>query len=533
MVNLDAPIVEVTVYVNRARITRRGNTHLMPGEETVVIANVPRTLDEDSIRASGKGANVRILGVDMAIRYVTDTPDIDAVTLQKQLDALENQDKMLADEDGQCEAQIELLKSLRENTGTRFAQAIANGKATVDKLIPLAQYMVDQLNAINSRQREIASLRRDLAKQIDVVQKQLTQQGTATSREWRDIQVTVEASAETNLVLEVNYAVNGAAWEPIYDVRLLDDKVSLTYLAQVWQKSGEDWPAVQLFLSTAHPAVSSTIPRLSPLYVDRYVPPQPRVYAKRQAQMMPGVAASAQALSEATMAYNAAPAPDAVIVQAEVETSGTSVTYKVLKPVAIPSDGSPHKTTVTTLNLEAKLDYVIVAKIATEAYLRATIKNTSESVLLPGQAQIFHGADFVGNMQIKHVIAPNEEFESQLGIEDRIKVEYELLERTVAKTFIGNIRRVTLGHKIKITNNLKAPAHLIIYDQVPVSRNEDIKIRLQDTQPKPTEVSDLNIMKWEFDQPAQSKREIPFTFVVEYPRDMTISGLDGLETSDT
>jgi hypothetical protein len=34
------------------------------------------------------------------------------------------------------------------------------------------------------------------------------------------------------------------------------------------------------------------------------------------------------------------------------------------------------------------------------------------------------------------------------------------------------------------------------------------------------------------DWPAQQKREIPFSFVLEYPRDMTLTGMDGFDANE-
>lgn len=76
--------------------------------------------------------------------------------------------------------------------------------------------------------------------------------------------------------------------------------------------------------------------------------------------------------------------------------------------------GSSHKTTVTALDLAAQLDHATAPKLAQEAYLRAKIKNTSPFILLPGRANIFRRADFVGATDLE-TIAPNEEFEAHLG----------------------------------------------------------------------------------------------------------------------
>lgn len=49
MTEVTAPIVSVTVYTNRARVTRRGMAHLPAGVQTLVIAGVPATIDPDSL----------------------------------------------------------------------------------------------------------------------------------------------------------------------------------------------------------------------------------------------------------------------------------------------------------------------------------------------------------------------------------------------------------------------------------------------------------------------------------------------------
>jgi uncharacterized protein (TIGR02231 family) len=533
--NLDAPIVAVTVFVDRGRITRRGSIHLAAGAHTLVIANAPDTIDPESIRATGRGAGIRILGVDMVTRYVTETPDLDTKALEKVLLDLQDRDAALNDQDtAECN-QMKLLDSLRDSSGARFARALAIGKANIDSFKPVSQYLTDELNAVYQRRRAIAVQKRELAREIQVTRNRLDQSGSTQSREWHDIQVDVEANAETDLELEVVYAVSDCSWEPLYDVRLVDNQVSLTYLAQVTQQSGEDWPAVELSLSTARPATRMTLPKLAPWYVNKYVPPPPQPPRTMHRAAMPVAAPAAMqagtGMSQDT-AYTMAAPPEAEYEEAAVESSGAVVTYRVARPAAIASDGSPHKTMVTTVTLSAKLDYVIVPKVATEAYLRARISNSSPLMLLPGKAQIFHGAEYVGAMRLPRTIAPNEEFEAQLGIEDRIKVERELAERTTTRTIVGNIRRVTIGYKLKLTNNLATQAHVVVSDQIPVSLSEDIKIRLQDTQPKPAEQTEKNMLKWEFDLAPQAKREIPFTFVLEYPRDLTITGLGDLEPAE-
>jgi uncharacterized protein (TIGR02231 family) len=526
MTTINAPIATVAVYVDRARVTRRGAIHLAPGEHTLTIEGLPTTLESDSVRAGGRGAGVRILGAEVATQYVTRPPEARIADLQQQIEALQDADRALVDRDAVEAARLEFLKTLREAGGADLAKGMAYGRATLDTVESLAGYLASQLDATHTRRREIAQQRRDLAREIEALRARLAQVQHVEQQERREIRVVVEAAEETDLELDVIYAVWGASWEPSYDIRLLDGSVTVTYLAQVRQQTGEDWPAVELSLSTARPAASATIPELEPWYIDVPRPrPPPYPLPQQAARMAAASAPATLGAADMEVFAAAAPAPPAAkVATAEIESSGAAVTYRVARPIAVPSDGSPHRTTVTTLDLGARLDYITAPKLAEEAYLRARIKNSSAFVLLPGWANIFHDADFVGKTRLA-TIAPNEEFEAQLGVDNRIKVERELRARTVDKTLIGNTRRTQFAYAITLTNLLSGPARVTVFDQLPVARHEAVKVKLQDATPRPAEQSDLNILKWELELKPGEKRELSFAFTVEHPREMTVIGM--------
>jgi len=526
---VDTNISEVTVYTDRARVTRRGTRHLAAGEQTLSIENVPTSMQVDSLRASGRGEGVRILGVETVRDYITEAPEEDLAALQKELESLQDQDTALVDAAAAEDARQDYLKNLRNSSSQTLPRGIAYGRAKMDDVTALTRYVEGELADSQSKKRGINQQRRELARKIEVVQKKLLPRWV--SKERRAIKVIVEAAAETDFDLEVTYSVFGASWSPLYDIRLIEDKVTLGYLANVRQQTGEDWPAVRLSLSTAQPAVSATIPELDPWFIDVYTPPVYKAMAARAPGGMPTGALAPQSMAapapmDAMMApAQAAPPPPAEIATATIDSTGASVTFRVARPTAIPSDGSPHKTMVNNLDLQAALDYVTVPKIAEEAYLRAKITNTTESILLPGPANIFHEDEFVGTTTLETVV-PTEEFEVQLGVDDRVKVERKLAQRDTSKALIGNTRRTLYGYKITITNLLTRPAKVTVYDQLPVSRNEQIKSKLLEVAPSPAEQSDLNILKWELNLTPQQKQEIAFTFQIEQPRDVKVIGIE-------
>ena len=52
MIDLDAPIKEVTVYADRALVSRQGSINLEAGEHELRVNNLPQLL-RDSLRAAG------------------------------------------------------------------------------------------------------------------------------------------------------------------------------------------------------------------------------------------------------------------------------------------------------------------------------------------------------------------------------------------------------------------------------------------------------------------------------------------------
>jgi uncharacterized protein (TIGR02231 family) len=530
MPTLDAPIVAVTVFTDRARVTRRGTTHLPPGEHALALTGLPLGLDEDSVRAAGRGSQVRILGVEVRTDVVTQAPDPNQAALEARLQALQDQDKALEDAEATQEARTRFLDTLTARGAAGLAKNFAAGTATLDNVETLAAYLTREHEAVAARCREIAAQRRALAAEIAAVRARIAPPvpPANAARRQRTIVVTVDAAAETDLELEVLYAVRDASWTPLYDLRLVDNRVTLTYLAHVRQRTGEDWPAVPLSLSTARPAVRATIPKLDAWYIDAFrVPPPvaaPRAYGSAAGGTGPLPALPPAAAEPQYMAAPPPPPPPVQQATAAIESAGAAVTYRVARPIAVPADGSPHRTTITTFDLPAELDYITVPKLAEEAYLRATITNNSDFSLLPGSAAIFHDADFVGTTALE-TIAPGATFEVQLGVDDRLTVERKLTEQSTAKALVGNTKRTLYAYQITLTSHLAVPARVTVYDQVPLSRHEEIKAKLQDATPRPTEQTGLNVLQWDLVLEPQAKRELQFSFLLEHPRNLRLVGI--------
>jgi uncharacterized protein (TIGR02231 family) len=339
-----------------------------------------------------------------------------------------------------------------------------------------------------------------------------------------EVSATLEASAATRAEVELSYHVSQASWHPLYDLVLEGDRLAVSYLAEVTQMTGEDWPAVELVLSTARGA-AQTLPELSPWYIGRAQPVTPGPI--RATLLMAGGAEESEVRevgSQDEPGKVAAASPRARALTAERVQWEAGQSYRVARPLAVPADGVPHKTTIAEFGLEAALDHLAVPALAPEAYLRATVTNSSPLLLLPGWARVFHGAQFAGQTSLD-TVAGGEEFELQLGLDDQVRVSRQLRRRATSKAAIGGTRTIDIGYEITVENRRQGKARVSVHDHIPVPADGDIKVRLRETSPSPATQDDLGELTWELPLDAGQSATVRYRFTVEHPAHLTVSGL--------
>jgi len=208
---------------------------------------------------------------------------------------------------------------------------------------------------------------------------------------------------------------------------------------------------------------------------------------------------------------------------ATVEQGVAAATYRPSRPVAVPADGRAHRATVAVLDLAAALDHVAVPLRSTDVHLRATVVNTSPHTLLSGTAAVFHGTDFVASTRLP-VWAPGEEVELALGLDDRVRIERELVRRTASRAALGSTRRREVEHRITVANHTPGEARVTVVDQLPVSRDEGIVVRDARLEPAPEQRSELGELTWRLVLPPGGSEEIIVGVRVELAKGVEMTG---------
>jgi uncharacterized protein (TIGR02231 family) len=529
-------ITAVTVYTDRALITRQGSIALDGTETQLAIANLPTTLDPESVRVSGHGqVLVKLLGVTTEREYRTEPVGDRIRQLTQEIEQLEIEHCRLQAQIDSIELQSSFIQGLRQQTEESFSLGLAKQKLSLKETLNFLDFIGTKHTEYAHATQDIQQQQQQLDKQLQALQSQLKQQKTPHNLENFQINVAIEPAGAGEFQLEVTYMVNRATWKPLYDLRVQrqDREIQLSYLAEITQTSGEDWTDVNLNLSTAKPGLGSIPPKLNPWYL--YVSPPPEIRSKRSESLASPPAplmaylGSADDFEESSMVEQERGGfvEDYVAEssRAEVSQQGSVVTFQLGDGSNIPSDGTPHKVTVLYDRFPCEFTYLAMPRLVSFAYLQTKAKNhPTGATLLAGKANIFQDEMFVGTTQLEN-IAPGQEFKLNLGIDEGLNIERELVERQVDKKFLGGQRRISYAYRLAIANLLKQPVQLELNEQIPHSRNEQIKVKLTKSTPS-IPLGELSRLTWELNLATESKTEVYYQFTIEHPENLQVIGLD-------
>ena len=528
MTDLNTAITAVTAYPDRARITRSGSLPIEIGSHAIEISELPLTLNPDSLRVSAHGtARARLAGIQLNRTFYAETPTEKVRQLELEIEKFQDEIKRLdtqADVINQNRANLVLLSSQAQV----YATALAAGEMTIEKQLTLFEGLRTEVEKLNNEAQNLQGIRRDTDRRLQKLNKMLEQFRNALPRERYTALVEVDAKKAGDLNIEISYLINGSGWKPLYDLCLLEKDnyplLEVTYLAQVTQNTGESWDNVSLTLSTARPALAGELPELEPWFISQPEPVIPLARAVTGPQHIPPLTFKAPAVTSAQESLIQHLEEAAEEVMAIVDNSTASVNYIIPGRCTIPPDNAPHKVTIARFPLTPHLDYISAPKLIEAVFRRAKVDNDSTYTLLSSNANIFIGEEYIGSTSLE-LTAPHGEFEINMGVEDRLKVERSLQRREVNKRFIGGKQHLEYGYEIKLENLLPLKAKIILHDQIPISRHEEIKVNLESIDPKPSERTEMNLLKWELDLEPKEKLTLRFDFSVDSPQGMGVVGL--------
>ena len=258
-----AAIERVTVFTNGAQVERKQSVTLVSGEQVVTFTDMSPYLDAKSLQVKAKG-RLTVLGVSHRTFHPDSATQVKRLRqAEEAVKAVKRNIQQVKDEQEMQAAQLELVKTNCSVASRTVATPLVNIKE-------LNNYYAQEVLAVKKRGQELNDLLESLNEELE---KKLTARDSIAKLKLKtvtEIDVKVSAQQAGRADFNITYYVKNAGWFPTYDVRSNSTRepLQLSYKANIFQNTKEEWKNVQVVLSSANPNRSNIAPELKTYWLD-------------------------------------------------------------------------------------------------------------------------------------------------------------------------------------------------------------------------------------------------------------------------
>ena len=256
-------VEKVPLFIDGAQVTRTKQIGLPAGSSTVVFTGLSPYLDDKSMQVSARG-KFTVTSVNRLFNY---TDSLERSTrqqsLEKELLETRKQQKKLKASREVLEAEYQLLKTNCSVGNRNVTTPLAAIRELNDYYASRLQELSQKTFALDERAEALAERERQLLGE-------LAQLGGKPAGRMSEVEVRIEAPAACTGSFTLTYYVRNAGWFPSYDVRSdkLSGPVEISYKANIFQNTQEDWNDVALTLSSSNPNTGNIAPELKTYWLD-------------------------------------------------------------------------------------------------------------------------------------------------------------------------------------------------------------------------------------------------------------------------
>jgi len=342
------------------------------------------------------------------------------------------------------------------------------------------------------------------------------------------VTISLDVKSQKEVTLSLSYVINGASWKSRYDLRVNSAKKSciLNYLGIISNSTGEDWINVNLHLSTASPALGGFPPKLYPLKIDYRIQTFKEKGSRNRSSSISSIRLESDDKKERKSASSG---PKLQQLESKVRSTkgSTSITYEIRRKVKISSDSKPHKVPITEIQFNLEFQHIVMPSKGSYAYLKAKTINDSNYQLLEGEMNVFIDEYFVTTSKLQQTVQ-GDTINMYLGIDSGVKVNVKPVVKhestsgglvLTAKKSHQDLKRVT-----EITNHKNFDISVLVYQELPFSIDESIRIKKEDPSDnvKNVEIDNFSILCWNFNIPMGETKKTNLHYTLEYPAENKI-----------
>ena len=151
--------------------------------------------------------------------------------------------------------------------------------------------------------------------------------------------------------------------------------------------------------------------------------------------------------------------------------------FEILRPYAIPSDGEEYDVLLQSNIIPFEYQYITMPSIEPTAYLNIGIINWRNYNLFSGKVNLYLEGQYTGVSQL-NIESKMDTLWFSLGEDIGIQIEKDVIEEYNKKSFLKNKTIELHTFDIIVKNNKNKPIKIDILDQVPISTDDDIKVKV-------------------------------------------------------
>lgn len=544
---IPSEIKKVKLFLTAGEMTHEKSIKLAKGRNKLVFSGISAFADPRSIQFTGTGA-YRLVSVSTEIDFLSAeqfNPRIK--TLKDSLETLKDRFQLNTDLYDSYSAELAVLNANKSLKGD-------NQNLTVEQLKSAAEYYRVRTFEINKQLSKITKDKRILNEQISETRLQLTELNYNENQRSNQVIILLDTDLAYSIDVILKYIVSDCGWAASYDLAATDLNlpINLKYKAQVYNNTGNDWKNVQLTLSTADPQLSASSPVLNPFYIaylnqmeasgQKFKPIAQKMDGDYRGQVMNEInVANQRAFDNYVLEKDISEFGKiqsnfeqsngeneflggrkvASVNMKQIQISELNAEFPIQGVFSCPADSKPYFVDIKEITIPATFSHVSVPKLDQGAFLLANIVGWQELDLIPGPTNVYFAGNYVGvsELDTRNV---SDTLSLSFGRDPKIQVVRKLKSEMSTKKISGSTKRDTYYYETQLRNNRTVPVKIVVYDQVPLSRNSEITIT---TETIGTGVKDelTGEVKYELTLQPGATVTLELGYTVKYPKNQSIS----------
>src|SRR5262249_12147860 len=155
-------------------------------------------------------------------------------------------------------------------------------------------------------------------------------------------------------------------------------------------------------------------------------------------------------------------------------------TYHLDARLTVPSRTDEQVIEVAKLSIEPEFFYKAVPVLTAHVYRLANLTNKSDTVLLPGEATMYMGTDFVGRMDLP-LVRVGEQMTVRFGVDPQLQVTRQMMDK--ARSMQGGNQVLKYDYRILVNSYKTEPVTLQLWDRLPHAESETVNVSLGTVEP--------------------------------------------------